>query len=138
MEERVQPLIENGAADCVHLWWFNSYSAMAGAEKGIPGHTESPEGIQKVWVNSIPVGEIRVNLLVAASFGVPTIKLSGDTAACRELQVLAPQGGMRGGEVWSKPDWRVDARPFRRFHADSREVSARPAAAWGIQALPDP
>ena len=69
----------------------NSYSAMifigqhamAGAEKGILGHTESPEGIHNVWVNSTPVGEIGLNLMVAASFGIPTIMLSGDTAACR-------------------------------------------------------
>jgi D-amino peptidase len=70
---------------------FIGQHAMAGAEKGILGHTEDPEGVQNVSVNSIPVGEIGLNLMVAASFGVPTIMLSGDTAACKELQALVPQ-----------------------------------------------
>lgn len=70
---------------------FIGQHAMAGADKGILGHTESPEGIQNVWVNNMPVGEIGLNLMVAASFGVPTIMLSGDTAACRELRALVPQ-----------------------------------------------
>jgi D-amino peptidase len=70
---------------------FIGQHAMAGAEKGILGHTEDPAGIQNVWVNGIPVGEIGLNLMVAASFGIPTIMLSGDTAACRELQGLVSQ-----------------------------------------------
>ena len=69
---------------------FVGQHAMAGAEKGILGHTEDLE-IQNVWVNSIPVGEIGLNLMVAASFDIPTIMLSGDTAACRELRALVPQ-----------------------------------------------
>ncbi len=70
---------------------FIGQHAMAGAEKGILGHTEDPEGTQNVWVNSMPVGEIGLNLMVAASFGIPTIMLSGDTAACKELLALVPQ-----------------------------------------------
>jgi D-amino peptidase len=70
---------------------FIGQHAMAGADKGILSHTEDPAGIQNVWVNTMPVGEIGLNLMVAASFGIPTIMLSGDTAACRELQALVPQ-----------------------------------------------
>ena len=69
---------------------FIGQHAMAGAEKGILGHTEDPAGIQNVWVNSMPVGEIGLNLMVASSLGIPTIMLSGDTAACRELRALVP------------------------------------------------
>ena len=70
---------------------FIGQHAMAGADKGILGHTEDPAGVQNAWVNTVPVGEIGLNLMVAASFGVPTVMLSGDTAACRELQALVPQ-----------------------------------------------
>jgi D-amino peptidase len=70
---------------------FIGQHAMAGADKGILGHTEDPAGVQNVWVNTVPVGEIGLNLMVAASFGIPTVMLSGDTAACRELQSLVPQ-----------------------------------------------
>ena len=44
-----------------------------------------------VWVNNLAVGEIGLNMFVAASFGVPTIMLSGDTAACREIRALEPK-----------------------------------------------
>jgi D-amino peptidase len=70
---------------------FIGQHAMAGADKGILGHTEDPAGVQNAWVNTVPVGEIGLNLMVAASFGIPTVMLSGDTAACRELQALVPQ-----------------------------------------------
>jgi len=70
---------------------FIGQHAMAGAENGILGHTEDPEGIQNVWVNNLPVGEIGLNLMVAASYGIPTVMLSGDTAACQELRALVPQ-----------------------------------------------
>ena len=70
---------------------FIGQHAMAGAKDGILGHTEDPEGIQNVWVNNMPVGEIGLNLMVAASSGIPTIMLAGDTAACRELHGLVPQ-----------------------------------------------
>jgi D-amino peptidase len=43
-------------------------------------------------VNNIPVGEFGLTALLGASFGVPTIMLSGDTAACKEFHVLVPQG----------------------------------------------
>ena len=70
---------------------FIGQHAMAGAKDGILGHTESVEGIQNVWVNNLAVGEIGLNMFVAASFGVPTIMLSGDTAACREIRALEPK-----------------------------------------------
>jgi D-amino peptidase len=69
---------------------FVGQHAMAGAEKGVLGHTESPEGIQNIWVNNKLVGEIGLELMHAAAFGVPTIMLAGDTAACVEIRDLVP------------------------------------------------
>jgi len=70
---------------------FIGQHAMAGAKDGVLSHTESAEDIQNVWVNNLAVGEIGLNMFVAASFGVPTIMLSGDTAACREIRALEPK-----------------------------------------------
>jgi len=70
---------------------FIGQHAMAGAEKGVLSHTESWDAIQNMWVNNRPTGEIGLNLMLAAYFDVPTIMLSGDTAACQELHELVPE-----------------------------------------------
>jgi D-amino peptidase len=70
---------------------FIGQHAMAGAEKGVLTHTESSEGIQNVWVNNRPTGEIGIVAMLAGYFDVPTIMLSGDTAACQELYGLVPE-----------------------------------------------
>ena len=64
---------------------------MAGAEKGILSHSYSSEGIQNIWVNNMPVGEIGARVMLAGAFGIPVIMLSGDTAACQELHALVPK-----------------------------------------------
>src|SRR5205823_10692957 len=64
---------------------FIGQHAMAGAEKGVLSHSYSSEGIQNMWVNDKPVGEIGGRVMLAGAFGVPVIMLSGDTAACKEL-----------------------------------------------------
>jgi D-amino peptidase len=69
---------------------FIGQHAMAGAKNGVLSHTESIEGVQNMWVNGKLVGEIGINLLLASHFGIPTIMLSGDTAACEELHDLVP------------------------------------------------
>ena len=70
---------------------FIGQHAMAGAEKGVLSHSYSSEGIQNIWVNSKPVGEIGGRVMLAGAFGVPVIMLSGDTAACKELHDLVPE-----------------------------------------------
>jgi D-amino peptidase len=70
---------------------FVGQHAMAGAKNGVLSHTESIEDVQNLWINGKPVGEIGINLLLASHFGVPTIMLSGDVAACEEIHQLAPQ-----------------------------------------------
>ena len=62
---------------------FIGRHAMAGTEKGILAHTQTTEA-RNVWVNDVPVGEMGLVALTGASFGIPTIMVSGDTAACNE------------------------------------------------------
>ena len=71
---------------------FIGQHAMAGAEKGILSHSYSSLGVQNMWVNGKPVGEIGGRVMLAGTFGIPAIMLSGDTAACREFHDLVPQG----------------------------------------------
>lgn len=70
---------------------FIGQHAMAGAEKGILNHSYSSQSIQHIWVNGKPTGEIGGRTMLAGYFNVPAIMLSGDTAACRELDALVPE-----------------------------------------------
>ena len=70
---------------------FIGQHAMAGADKAVLSHSYSSEGIQNIWVNNMLVGEIGARVMLAGVFGVPVIMLSGDTAACKEINQLVPQ-----------------------------------------------
>jgi D-amino peptidase len=69
---------------------FIGQHAMAGAEKGILSHSYDSRGIQNIWVNGKPTGEIGARTMLAGTFGVPVIMLSGDAAACKEIRDLVP------------------------------------------------
>src|SRR5208283_1219786 len=70
---------------------FIGQHAMAGARNGILSHSFSSLGIQNIWVNGKPTGEIGGRVMLAGYFGIPVIMLSGDTAACAELHDYVPQ-----------------------------------------------
>jgi D-amino peptidase len=70
---------------------FIGQHAMAGARNGILSHSYSSLGIQNLWVNDKPTGEIGGTVMLAGYFGIPVIMLSGDTAACKEIHDLVPQ-----------------------------------------------
>src|SRR5574337_859629 len=86
--EPVSPTLElDGSYSAVI---FIGQHAMAGAAKGILSHSYSSQGIQNIWVNGKPTGEIGARVMLAGAFGVPVIMLSGDTAACKEIHDLVP------------------------------------------------
>ncbi len=70
---------------------FIGQHSMAGAEKGILSHSYSSQSIQNIWVNDKPVGEIGGRVMLAGTFGIPAIMLSGDTAACKEIHELVAE-----------------------------------------------
>jgi D-amino peptidase len=70
---------------------FIGQHAMAGVRNGILSHSYSSVGVQNIWVNGKPTGEIGGRVMLAGYFGIPVIMLSGDTAACEELHGLTPQ-----------------------------------------------
>jgi D-amino peptidase len=70
---------------------FIGQHALAGAEKGILGHSYDSQNIQNIWVNERPTGEIGARVMLAGTFGIPVVMLAGDTAACKELHELVPQ-----------------------------------------------
>jgi D-amino peptidase len=66
---------------------FIGRHAMSGADTGILAHTSTSEA-RNVWFNNVPIGELGLVALTGASYGVPTIMVSGDTAACKEARTL--------------------------------------------------
>jgi len=62
--------------------------------------------VENLTINGVSVGEAGCNMLFAAYFGAPTVMLSGDQAACEEVQALAPEmevatvkGGIKRGSA---------------------------------------
>ncbi len=65
--------------------------AMQGVGDGFLCHTFNSHQIVAMTMNGKPVGEIGIQAAIAAYFGVPTILVSGDAAACREAKALMPE-----------------------------------------------
>lgn len=68
---------------------FVGYHSMMGTQGGVLAHTYSGS-IMQCRINGLVVGEPGLNSTLAAAFGVPAVFLSGDEAACREIEALIP------------------------------------------------
>ncbi len=64
--------------------------AMAGVPDGNLNHTQDSRSITYYTLNGKLIGETAQFALFAGSYGVPVIFLSGDEAACREIEDLIP------------------------------------------------
>lgn len=62
--------------------------ARMGSANGVLDHTWSPKGIADFHVNEKSIGEIGLNALYAAEFGIPTVLVTGCEAACAEAKDL--------------------------------------------------
>ena len=58
--------------------------AMMGVRDGFMNHTFNSHSVAGMWLNDKAVGEIAIFALYCACYGVPTILVAGDRAACRE------------------------------------------------------
>jgi D-amino peptidase len=64
--------------------------AMAGVSDGNLAHTQSSSHIDRYTLNGKPIGEIAQFALHVGAMGIPVIFLSGDHAACEEIEELIP------------------------------------------------
>lgn len=60
--------------------------AMMGTADGVLHHTQSSKNENRYWYNGVESGEIAQGTAIAGHFGVPTILVTGDEAACRETR----------------------------------------------------
>lgn len=62
------------------------YHAMKGTRDGVLNHTQNSSAETRYWYNERESGEIAQTALVAGSFGIPVIMVTGDVATCREAR----------------------------------------------------
>jgi D-amino peptidase len=58
--------------------------AMNGTADGVLCHTQSSKTENRYWYNGVESGELAQCAAIAGGYGVPTILVTGDEAACRE------------------------------------------------------
>ncbi len=97
--------------------------AMNGRE-GFLNHTFSSGAINDMYLNGELIGEIGIEILLAAYFGVPTLLVSGDAVACKEA--LDFLGFEIPTVVTKKTPYRymVINRPQSEVYAELRKKSA--------------
>jgi D-amino peptidase len=65
---------------------FVGYHSCAGTEEGVLNHTLLGKEVHNLLLNGDPIGETRLNALLAGHFGVPVVFVAGDDAVCREAK----------------------------------------------------
>ncbi|WP_285774174.1 M55 family metallopeptidase [Microtetraspora sp. NBRC 13810] len=73
----------------VEVALFVGYHGRAGAGGAVLAHTIS-DAVLDIRIHGRSHGEIGINTLLAGSYGVPVVLVSGDDAACEEFADLAP------------------------------------------------
>lgn len=69
---------------------FLGQHSLAGVRAGIMAHSYSSLGIQNMLMNGKPVGEIATRAALAGWYNTPTILLTGDQTAAKELLDIVP------------------------------------------------
>src|SRR5256714_7555512 len=71
---------------------FVGYHSCAGTEGGVLNHTLLGKEVQNLLLNGEPIGETRLNSLLAGDHGVPVVFVAGDTAVCAEATLVLGEG----------------------------------------------
>ncbi len=88
---RYKPLyMMQGLDDSFHAVFYVGYHSAAGAA-AVLSHTYNPRAIWEVRLNGEVTGEAGINALVAQSFGVPVVLISGDGRTGEEASRFMPQ-----------------------------------------------
>lgn len=78
----------DGGFDGMVLYGHHAMNNVPGANLA---HSWNSRGIVECRLNGDLIGEIGFNMALAGQFGVPTLLISGDRAACEEAARLAPE-----------------------------------------------
>ncbi|GAB1821738.1 M55 family metallopeptidase [Herbidospora sp. RD11066] len=124
-----------GLLDGVQAAMFVGYHARAGAGGAVLAHTMS-DAVLDVRLNGASHGEIGINVLLAASYGVPVVLAAGDDVACAEFGALVSRAvtvpvkrglGQNAADSLHPQEacdrLRDAAGRAVRLHADARSIS---------------
>jgi D-amino peptidase len=67
---------------------FIGYHSCAGTEGGVLNHTLLGKEVQNLLLDGEPIGETRLNALVAGELGVPVAFVAGDDKVCQEARAV--------------------------------------------------
>ena len=87
---RERPRIMAGIDDTFDGMFIIGAHAMACTRGAVLYHTMSVD-TRQIRLNGRPIGEIGIFAFCAGAFGVPTLLVTGDAAACREASALVPR-----------------------------------------------
>lgn len=78
-----------GVDDSFDALFLHGLHGMAGSY-GVLSHSFYPFP-RIIWLNDVKIGEIALNILSFAEYGVPTVFVSGDLVAIEEARMLVPE-----------------------------------------------
>jgi len=114
--------------------------AMIGVPEAFLNHTFNSHAVANMWLNDTPVGEIAMEALLTAYFGVPTGLVSGDRAACVEAERFLGKVETVETKVAQSRYAAVNRNPLR-VREDIREASRKAAldrATYPVKIEPPP
>lgn len=85
---RERPSILPGLDDSFDAVVLLGYHAMYGTPTGILHHTQSSKSWAGYWVNGELMGEIGQMAILAGTYGLPILAVTGDVATCDEAAAL--------------------------------------------------
>ena len=110
--------------------------AMQGTADGYLCHTFNGRSVQEMRLNGEAIGEIGMGALLAGYFGVPTILVSGDRAACREASAFLGPAAATVATKDASSRYTVVNRPAADVE---RDLAAAAAEALGrVRDIPPP
>ena len=108
---------------------FVGYHSCAGTEGGVLNHTLLGKEVQNLLLDGEPIGETRLNSLLAGHYGVPVAFVAGDDAVCREAKTVL--GG--GLETFAVKDG-IDMFAASCLHPEVTEQGIREGVARALGA----
>ncbi len=88
---RMKPMyMMQGLDETFDAAFFISYHGSMGSRASTLSHTYFPTAFAEVKINGVVAGEAGINALVAKSYNVPLVLISGDDVTAREIAPFAP------------------------------------------------
>jgi D-amino peptidase len=109
----------DGAAAVILL----GYHAKALTPQAVLAHSYSSASIQGMWLNGREVGEIGVDMAIAAEHKVPVVLVTGDEQAVAEAQTWLPEVGVCATKRGTGPQ-SAELIPVEQSHRNIQEATA--------------